>query len=65
MDTTNPINANARAFSADLDIRITGCWTPGDVSNRLPGNAHITIPGCEGDSMLYLLDDSGTIHAYK
>lgn len=23
MDTTNPINANARAFSADLDIRIT------------------------------------------
>lgn len=43
----------------DLDIRITGCWTPGDVSNRLPGNAHITIPGCEGDSMLYLLDAAG------
>ena len=43
----------------DLDIRITGCWTSGDVSNRLPGNAHITIPGCEGDSMLYLLDAAG------
>ena len=43
----------------DLDSRITGCWTPGDVSNRLPGNAHITIPGCEGDSMLYLLDAAG------
>ena len=40
----------------DLDIRITGCWEPGDVTTRLPGNAHITIPGCEGDSMLYLLD---------
>lgn len=40
----------------DLGIRITGCWAPGDVTTRLPGNAHITIPGCEGDSMLYLLD---------
>ena len=40
----------------DLGIRITGCWESGDVSTRLPGNAHITIPGCEGDSMLYLLD---------
>ncbi len=40
----------------DLGIRISGCWEPGDVTTRLPGNAHITIPGCEGDSMLYLLD---------
>ncbi len=43
----------------DLGIRITGCWEPGDVTTRLPGNAHITIPGCEGDSMLYLLDAAG------
>ncbi|NYF97275.1 cysteine desulfurase family protein [Janibacter cremeus] len=43
----------------DLDIRITGCWEAGDVTTRLPGNAHITIPGCEGDSMLYLLDAAG------
>lgn len=26
---------------------------------RLPGNAHFTFPGCEGDSMLMLLDAAG------
>jgi cysteine desulfurase len=26
---------------------------------RLPGNAHFTFPGCEGDSLLYLLDSRG------
>jgi cysteine desulfurase len=26
---------------------------------RLPGNAHFTFPGCEGDSLLYLLDTAG------
>jgi len=27
-----------------------------DVDHRLPGNAHLTFPGCEGDSLLMLLD---------
>ena len=26
---------------------------------RLPGNAHLTFPGCEGDSLLMLLDARG------
>lgn len=26
---------------------------------RLPGNAHFTFPGCEGDSLLFLLDMAG------
>jgi len=26
---------------------------------RLPANAHLTFPGCEGDSLLYLLDSAG------
>ncbi len=26
---------------------------------RLPGSAHFTFPGCEGDSLLYLLDSMG------
>lgn len=26
---------------------------------RLPGNAHFTFPGCQGDSLLYLLDAAG------
>ncbi|MGC5167906.1 cysteine desulfurase family protein [Luteimicrobium sp. DT211] len=28
-------------------------------SPRLPANAHFTFPGCEGDSLLYLLDSAG------
>lgn len=28
-------------------------------SRRLPGNAHFTFPGCEGDSLLFLLDLAG------
>jgi len=30
-----------------------------DPAGRLPGNAHFTFPGCEGDSLLYLLDARG------
>ncbi|MCP3426523.1 cysteine desulfurase [Rothia sp. AR01] len=28
-------------------------------ASRLPGNAHFTFPGCEGDSLLFLLDMAG------
>lgn len=28
-------------------------------TGRLPGNAHFTFPGCEGDSLLFLLDVAG------
>lgn len=31
----------------------------GDTVDRLPGNAHFTFPGCEGDSLLFLLDLAG------
>jgi cysteine desulfurase len=31
----------------------------GDPVNRLAGNAHFTFPGCEGDSLLFLLDVAG------
>jgi len=30
-----------------------------DPALRLPGNAHLTFAGCEGDSLLYLLDSAG------
>jgi cysteine desulfurase len=30
-----------------------------DPAGRLPGNAHFTFPGCEGDSLLMLLDARG------
>ncbi|TQK51678.1 cysteine desulfurase [Streptomyces sp. SLBN-118] len=31
----------------------------GDPDDRLPANAHFTFPGCEGDSLLLLLDAQG------
>ncbi|MDM4763804.1 cysteine desulfurase family protein [Galbitalea sp. SE-J8] len=31
----------------------------GDPVDRLPGNVHVTVPGCEGDSLLFLLDVAG------
>jgi cysteine desulfurase len=31
----------------------------GDPVDRLPGNAHFVFPGCEGDSLLMLLDAQG------
>ncbi|MGL5811220.1 MAG: cysteine desulfurase family protein [Nocardioides sp.] len=31
----------------------------GDPVDRLPGNAHLNFPGCEGDSLLMLLDARG------
>ena len=32
---------------------------PADAAGRLPGNAHFTFEGCEGDSLLFLLDAAG------
>src|SRR5690349_22815494 len=31
----------------------------GDAVDRLPGNAHFSFPGCEGDALLLLLDAQG------
>jgi len=31
----------------------------GDAVDRLPGNAHFSFPGCEGDALLLLLDAKG------
>nr|WP_212755699.1 cysteine desulfurase family protein [Flexivirga aerilata] len=47
------------ALDAGLDIEITGPHEVGDVTRRLPGNAHLRVPGCDGDSLLYLLDAAG------
>jgi len=47
------------AIGLDLGITVSGCWTPGDIEGRLPGNAHLLVPDAEGDSLLYLLDAAG------
>jgi cysteine desulfurase len=45
----------ARVLEAVPDAQLNG--PPGD--ERLPGNAHLSFPGCEGDSLLMLLDAQG------
>jgi len=47
------------AQDAGFGIRVSGDWEPGDGGRRLPGNAHLLVPGCDGDSLLYLLDAAG------
>lgn len=46
--------AGVRAAVPDAVLR-----GPVDAADRLPANAHFTFPGCEGDSLLYLLDSAG------
>jgi cysteine desulfurase len=43
-----------RVVSVVPDARLNG-----PVDDRLPGNAHLSFPGCEGDSLLMLLDHRG------
>ena len=38
---------------------VTGAWSPGDITRRSPANAHLLVPECEGDSLLFLLDAAG------
>ncbi|HET8768656.1 MAG TPA: cysteine desulfurase family protein [Pedococcus sp.] len=47
------------ALDLGYGITVGGAWEPGDATGRLPGNAHLLVPGCEGDSLLYLLDAAG------
>lgn len=47
------------AQEIDPSIAVNGYWERGDVVRRLPGNAHLRVPDCDGDSLLYLLDAAG------
>ncbi|GAB7190467.1 cysteine desulfurase family protein [Kineococcus sp. NUM-3379] len=46
---------------AGLRAQVPGVVVRGDAdpAGRLPGHAHVTVPDCEGDSLLYLLDAAG------
>jgi cysteine desulfurase len=48
-----------RAVALGAGVRPTGVWQPGDSVHRLPGNVHLLVPECDGDSLLYLLDAAG------
>jgi cysteine desulfurase len=45
-------------ISAILQVAPTAVVN-GHVSERLPGNVHVSFPGCEGDTLLMLLDAAG------
>ena len=44
------------ALAAVPEARLSGDPDP---AGRLPGNVHLSFPGCEGDSLLFLLDAAG------
>lgn len=44
---------------AGIHSAVPGAVLRGDPVDRLPGNAHFTFSGCEGDSLLFLLDAAG------
>ena len=49
----------AGVVSAVPEAVLRGAPDPQFEGRRLPGNAHFTFPGCEGDSLLFLLDLAG------
>ncbi|MEV6121818.1 cysteine desulfurase family protein [Streptomyces sp. NPDC052077] len=51
-------NLRDRLAEAVLDA-VPDALLGGDPVRRLPANAHFTFPGCEGDSLLLLLDAQG------
>ena len=51
--------AGVRAVVPDAVLRGPDPSDPGGPGSRLPGNAHFTFPGCQGDSLVFLLDAAG------
>jgi cysteine desulfurase len=55
--------ATVSALRDELIIRVRDAVPDailnGDPADRLPGNAHFSFPGCEGDALLMLLDAAG------
>ncbi|MEO8094983.1 MAG: aminotransferase class V-fold PLP-dependent enzyme, partial [Pseudolysinimonas sp.] len=59
--TATRLEAQLRDRLIEGVSHIPGATLRGDPTpaGRLPGNAHFTFAGCEGDSLLYLLDVAG------
>lgn len=65
-EATENVTTSAMNLVALRDSLISGVQAAvpdavlrGDPTDRLPGNVHFTFPGCEGDSLLFLLDVAG------
>jgi len=62
--TERPERATRLAGLRDSLVKVVQAAVPdvvlnGHPTDRLPGNAHLSFPGCEGDSLLMLLDARG------
>ncbi|MEO5534894.1 MAG: cysteine desulfurase family protein [Pseudolysinimonas sp.] len=53
---TGPRDRLVAGLSALPGVTIRGDLSP---EGRLPGNVHATFDGCDGDALLYLLDEAG------
>ena len=58
-ETTARVAALRDDLVAGVLERVPDAVLGGDPVDRLPGNAHFSFPGCEGDSLLMLLDARG------
>ena len=56
---TDSLAALRDRLIAGVQAAVPTALLRGDPVDRLAGNAHFTFPGCEGDSLLFLLDVAG------
>jgi cysteine desulfurase len=57
--TATRLGALRQRLVAGLRAAVPDCVENGHPAERLPGIAHVTFPGCEGDALLMLLDAHG------
>ena len=58
-DTAERLSGLRDRLVAGIRSAVPDALLNGDPHDRLPGNAHLSFPGCEGDSLLMLLDARG------
>jgi cysteine desulfurase len=58
-ESQNLADANTGRLSQHREVRRSKPPVPDPAITRIPGNVHFTFPGCEGDSLIYLLDAAG------
>jgi cysteine desulfurase len=58
-DTARHLTDLRQALVSGIQAVVPEAVLNGDPVDRLPGNAHLSFPGCEGDSLLMLLDARG------
>jgi cysteine desulfurase len=59
VETSTRLGALRRRLIDGIREQVPDAQLNGDPSDRLPGNVHLSFPGCEGDSLLMLLDARG------